>query len=129
MSSDGICEFEKAARKWVELYGGHLFLAKDVTPYMHILCNHLPQAMRMHGNVVDFCQQGLEKLNDMITKWYFRSTNYSKTALTQIMHKQYRIRQLEGKCRRAPKFQMTCSKCDKTGHNKRTCKDQENTAN
>lgn len=71
--------------------------------------------------VVDFCQQGLEKLNDVVTKWYFRSTNFSKTALTRIIHKQYRLIRLQGKCQRALKFSMTCSACEKMGHNKRTC--------
>nr|XP_054750436.1 LOW QUALITY PROTEIN: uncharacterized protein LOC129256207 [Lytechinus pictus] len=127
MSDDQISDFEKAARKWVDLYGSNLFLSKDVTPYMHIFSNHLPEAMRLHGNVVDFCQQGLEKLNHLVTKWYFRSTNFSKAALKQIIHKQFRINKLEGKCRRAPKFQMTCTACNKSGHNKRTCKGPENT--
>ena len=126
MSGTEIDKFEQAARDWVCLYGTYLYQTKDVTPYMHILANHLPEAMRLHGNVVNFCQQGLEKLNDLITKWYFRSTNYDSTALAQIMHKQHRIRMLAGKCRRAPKFKLTCSKCKHTGHNKRTCEKRLN---
>ena len=49
----------------------------------------------------------------------------NSTALAQIMHKQYRLRKLEGKCRPAPKFQVTCSKCKNEGHNKRTCDKQQ----
>ena len=81
-----------------------IFLSKDITPYMHILSNHLTEATRLHGHVVDFCQQGLEKLNDTITKWYFRSTNCNKTALTQIMHEQHRTCKLKRKCRHAQSF-------------------------
>ena len=121
MSNDQIDEFEKEAKQWCEMYGKEVYLSKDVTPYMHILAFHLPEAMRLHGNVVNFCQQGLEKLNHLVTKWYFRSTNFGKNALKQIMHKQQRIRTLEGHCRRPPAFNMTCTKCKNTGHNKRTC--------
>ena len=110
MTDDEVDQFERDAREWVRVYGTELYLSKDVTPYMHILACHLPQAIKTHGNVVNFCQQGLEKLNDLVTKWYFRSTNYDPTALHQIMHKQHRIRILEGKCRRQPKFSLTCSK-------------------
>ena len=126
MTDEDIDMFEQSAKEWVKLYAGRLYLSKDATPYMHILAFHLPEAMRLHGNVVDFCQQGLEKLNDMVTKWYFRSTNYDSTALKQIMHKQHRLRNLEGKCRREPKFQVTCSVCKHTGHNKRTCDEARN---
>ena len=81
------------------MYGKKVYLSKDLTPYMHILAIHLPEAMQLHGNVEDFCQQGLEKLNHLVTKWYFSSTNCGKTALKQIMHKQQRIQTLEGHCR------------------------------
>ena len=37
-------------------------------PYMYIL-------IKLYGSLAPFCQQGLEKLNDNITKDYFRSTN------------------------------------------------------
>ena len=94
---------------------------------MHILTNHLPETMRLHGNIVDFCQQGLEKLNYMITKWYFRSTNFDQTALTQSIRKHFRISQLEKKSQRPLKFQVSFSRCDKSGHsNKRICTDSEN---
>ena len=97
MSNEETDKFQERAKKWIDLYACEIYLSKDVTPYMHILAYHLPEAMRRHGNVVDFCQQGLEKLNDMVTKWYFKSTNYDKSALRQIMHKQNRLRLLEGK--------------------------------
>ena len=49
---------------------------KNVTPYMHVLVAHLPKLMKDHGNIRMFSQQGLEKLNDDITKDYFKSTNH-----------------------------------------------------
>ena len=35
---------------------------------------HVGQFMRLHGSTLPFTQQGIEKLNDNITKTYFRST-------------------------------------------------------
>ncbi|XP_038069038.1 ficolin-3-like [Patiria miniata] len=40
--------------------------------------------MRLYGNPSFFCQQGLEKLNDFVTKWYFRSSNFGTDALKQM---------------------------------------------
>ena len=89
---------------------------------MHVLAYHFPEVMRFHGNPSFFCQQGLEKLNDFVTKWYFRSTNFGKSALAQIMQKQGRLRLLETKCRRSPKWNVKCSLCKtKDGHNRLTC--------
>ena len=38
---------------------------------MHILACHLLEAVQRHGNIVDFWQQGVEKLNDMIINSIF----------------------------------------------------------
>ena len=47
------------------------------------------------GNFAVFSQQGLEKLNDEITKAYFNSINHrSKVALDQIMLKFNRLEAL-----------------------------------
>ena len=84
---------------------------------MHVLAHHLPEVMRMHGNPTYFCQQGLEKLNDFVTKWYFRSTNFGKEALKKVMQKQNRLMLLESRCKRSPKWQVKCSSCQKQdGH-------------
>ena len=121
---DEIDQFESSAKTWVDLYRT-VYLAKDVTPYMHVLSYHVPEVMRMYGNISYFCQQGLEKLNDQVTKWYFRSTNFGKSALKQIMLKQGRLRMLEENCKRSPKWRVKCSVCQKQdGHNRLTCDKQ-----
>ena len=121
LSNEEIDAFQIAAKKFVEEYH-RAFLCKDITPYMHVLAYHVPEVMRMYGNISYFCQQGLEKLNHLVTKWYFRSTNFGSSSLKQIMQKQHRIHLLEEKCKRQPKWQVTCSLCNKQdGHNKRTC--------
>ena len=75
LSPEEINSFQTLTKEWVALYQ-NVYLAKDIAPYMHVLCYHFPEVMRLYGNPTLFCQQGLEKLNDMVTKWYFRSTNF-----------------------------------------------------
>ena len=120
LSDSEIDEFESKAKQWVSDWF-RAYQAKDATPYMHVMAYHLPEAMRLYGNIGQFCQQGLEKLNDFVTKWYFKSTNFGKNALKQVMLKQHRIQTLQGKCARNPKWKVKCSVCKESGHNKRTC--------
>ena len=55
---------------------------------MHVLVAHIPKFLTDIGNLSEISQQGLEKLNDDITKAYFKSTNHrSEDALTQILLK------------------------------------------
>ena len=96
---------------------------KNVTPYMHVLVAHLPKLMKDHGNIRMFSQQGLEKLNDDITKDYFKSTNHKsgEDSLWQILFKLNRLEYLtDQECIRI-KHSHVCSKCKEVGHNSRTC--------
>ena len=120
LEASEIDRFESSTRRWLEIYQT-VYLAKDITPYMHVLTYHVPEVMRKHGNIALFCQQGLEKLNDHVTKWYFRSTNFGKAALKQIMEKQSRLRLLEARCKRSPKWAVKCSICHQSHHNRATC--------
>ncbi|KAJ8018208.1 hypothetical protein HOLleu_43930 [Holothuria leucospilota] len=111
-------------KEWIQLYCG-IYQAKDVTPYMHILMFHVPEAIFLHGDINIFLQQGMEKMNDLVTSWYFRSSNHNKLdALEQILMKQNRIEYLGVTSQRGPKFVVKCSTCSQEGHNKRTCKMQ-----
>ena len=57
-------KFETKAKGWVTLFIS-IHQKKDATPYMHAMTHYIL------GNIVQFTQQGLEKLNDISTK-YFR---------------------------------------------------------
>ena len=119
-SEESVALLESKARDWVHMYG-ELYLFKNITPYMHVLMNHFPEAMALHGDLNLFSMQGLEKLNDQVTQWYFRSTNhYSIESLKQIMEKQGRVEYLSSRCC-LTKFSISCGICGKQGHNKRTC--------
>ena len=82
--------------KWLELFLD-TFHSSKVTPYIHIFCAHLHEFQYLYGNVNLFNQQGLEKLNDLTTIDYFRSTNKSEKSLIQILKKRTRIASYEMK--------------------------------
>ena len=60
------------------------------TPYIHLFVNHLHEFIEIHGDVNSYSQQGLEKLNDITTSQFFRSTN-KKGSLKQILEKRNRL--------------------------------------
>jgi len=73
-----------------------VYQTKIVTPYIHLLSSHIPEFVRKYGTIAPFSQQCLERLNDLITTDYFRSTNHRDT-LRQIMSKLNRLEELGDK--------------------------------
>ena len=84
---------------------------------MNCMMMHVSQFIQIHGPLLPFTQHGLEKY-DCMTKDYFRSSSHrGQECLTQIMQKQNRIEYLEHSgAKRAKRFSVTCSNCDKKGH-------------
>ena len=73
-----------------------VYLAKDVTPYMHALCYHVPEFLSLYQNIAYYTQQGLEKYNNRASKDFFRSTIHKGVdALKQLLLKKNRIQFLE----------------------------------
>ncbi|XP_069113729.1 uncharacterized protein [Argopecten irradians] len=84
-------DFQFKAESWCNIYVS-LYQCRDITPYIHTLRYHVSELLQLHGNLVRFSQQGLEKMNDIITKSYFRATNHrGLSALKQVMEKQNRL--------------------------------------
>ena len=112
LSSRVIAEFERRARQWGEKFVA-LYQRKHVTPYIHALMNHVGEFMKLHGSIIPFTQQGLEKKNDVLTKSYFRSSSHQgEAALRQILEKQNRIEHLESiGVKRIKVFDISCSNC------------------
>ena len=114
-------EFQERAKEWVKLFTS-LYQTKDVTPYMHAFTMHVPEFIRLHGNITMFTQQGLEKLNDLTTKYFQRGTNHhEEEALRQILERINRIETLEDAGYSRQKRSQKCSICGREGHNKRSC--------
>ena len=89
---------------------------------MHVLSAHIPKLLRDIGSLALFSQQGLEKLNDKVTKSYFTSTNHrNEAALRKIMLKLNRLEEQSDEQHFRAKHKHTCSTCNMEGHNKRTC--------
>lgn len=112
-------DFESKARDFVKKFT-NIYPSKHVTPYMHTMMN---QFMELHGSVLPFTQQGMEKYNDTMTKDYFRATSHrGEQCLIQILQKQNRLELLETKAvKRKKRFDITCSLCKEHGHNRLTC--------
>ena len=85
LSSTEISQLAKDAKQWLHLFL-QVYQTKHVTPYMHALVSHLPEFLKIHGAVNPFTQQGIEKLNDQYTHYFFNSTNHRDTqALQQLL--------------------------------------------
>ena len=114
--------FETKAKEWVRLFIT-IYQKKDVTPYMHAMAQHVPEFLQLHkGNIVQFTQQGLEKLNDVSTKIYQRLSNHrDHEALKQMLQKMNRIELLRDQGYERDIRKQKCSVCKDTTHNKRTC--------
>ena len=79
--------FEEKARTFVRSFNDQ-YTTKHVTPYMHCMMNHVAEFMKLHGSILPFTQQGLEKYNDTMTKDYFRATSHKgEQCLIQILQK------------------------------------------
>ena len=122
MQSNHAETFEEKARTFVRSFNDQ-YTTKHVTPYMHCMMNHVAEFMKLHGSILPFTQQGLEKYNDTMTKDYFRATSHKgEQCLIQILQKQNKMELLEARrSKRAKKHDITCSNCKLDGHNRLTC--------
>ncbi|CAF1533589.1 unnamed protein product [Didymodactylos carnosus] len=69
-------------------------LRSNVTPYLHIVGNHLFE-FDERENLGAFNMQEVEKGNDLLSRLYFSSTNVAKKPLYTMMQKLYRILEMQ----------------------------------
>ncbi|CAF1553601.1 unnamed protein product, partial [Didymodactylos carnosus] len=69
-------------------------LLSNVTPYLHIVGNHLYEFDEKE-DLGAFNMQGVEKGNDLLSRLYFSSTNAAKRPLYTMMQKLYRMLEME----------------------------------
>ena len=120
ISQEQIETFKITVDDWLKLFI-QLYQTKNVTPYIHTLSSHVHEFLYLYGSLAPFSQQGLEKLNDDITKDYYRSTNHHEDALQQMLLKLNRLEDLQDTTT-LPKQVHNCKNCNSPGHNSRTCK-------
>ena len=108
-SAEELAPFKSSHIIWVKLTGDGTMVVGDF--------------IQLHGLILAFTQQGLEKYNDITTKYYFRSTHHKgEQALRQLMEKQNRIDHLRDSQAKQPKHHdIRCGNCTQEGHNKLTC--------
>lgn len=121
ITAEEIDKFETEGQAWLRCFLS-IYQTKNVTPYMHLMIAHLPEFLRIHGSISPFTQQGLEKLNDVYTQFYFRGSNHREIeALKQILLRKNRVKYLTDSGHERVKRASKCSLCSRQGHNKRTC--------
>lgn len=86
----------KKLREWL---GEMRKIEPDITPYMHILCFHVPEFIQQYGCIKNFTMQGLEKFNHITKMNYFRQTNHQKNFHHGLIKKMNRLEfiHLDGK--------------------------------
>lgn len=75
--------FGENAKQWVKDFTS-IYQTRHVTPYIHVLAMHVSEFLCNHSNLVQFTQQGMEKLNDQTTIDYARSTNHNRRSLEAL---------------------------------------------
>ena len=121
ITPDVVSEFEKKAKNFLKQFV-QIYPTKFVTPYMYCMAQHVAEFFNIHGAILPFTQQGLEKFNDTMTKDYFRSSSHRGVeCLKQILQKQNRMEHLEHIGARRTQPSKCCSQCGGKGHNIRTC--------
>ena len=114
-------DFEQKSKGFV-CHFVEIYPAKHVTPYMHCMMQHVHEFLQIHGALLPFTQQGLEKYNDCMTKDYFRASSHrGDDCLIQILQKQNRIECLEWMGAKRQVRTLKCSKCKTDGHNIISC--------
>ena len=105
-----IDSFDLKSKEWVRKFT-QVYHSDKVTPYIHAMANHTSQFMRVHGSILAFTQQGLEKFNDTMTKDYFRATCHrNEQALIQILQKRNRMEHMKDMDTVRPKHHdVSCS--------------------
>lgn len=124
VNKNQIKEFQTAVHNWLSLFLS-VYQTKHVTPYIHTLIFHVPEFLNLYRSLLPFSQQGLEKLNDNLTKDYYRSTNHQEqNALRQLLLKLNRLEELNDQNVEREKQIHHCKICNQEGHNSRTCKNR-----
>ena len=115
-----INKFEVDIKLWLGDFN-KLYQTSSVTPYRHAFSQHIPEFLKLYGNVNYFNQHGLEKYNYQCSKDYFRSTNHrNMEALRQMLLKKNRMQYLQIIGIERVINGYKCSNCNENGHNLKT---------
>lgn len=96
------------ATEWVKLFlslGGieEGYGKANITPYMHILCYHIPHFLRQEICIKRFTGQGIEKINDIVRSIYHKKCN-KHDACKEALQALKRVDRLQGYAREPTKY-------------------------
>jgi len=74
-----------------------VYQTSKITPYIHILCLHIPDLYEKYGCFNYFSGQGLKKLSDITTSQFFRATNKKGDFIKQLLERDHRMLDFEKK--------------------------------
>ena len=84
-NAEDVNKLKSKIKTWFDIFLS-LYQTKNVTPYIHALCAHVPEFLKLYESISYFTQQGMEKYNDTASKHHFRSSNHRGiSALKQLL--------------------------------------------
>lgn len=90
--------FQDHARDWGKLFM-ELFYDDDLTPYIHAFVYHVPQFLQMHGTLINFNCQPVEKKNHWQSQTFHRgSQKGGKNSKYTVQVMEQETRQLFARC-------------------------------
>ena len=108
-TKEDVDKLQAELKQWMSSFLA-VYQSRHVTPYMHSFVCHVPEFLTLYGNLTQFTQQGMEKLNNTSTKYYFRATNHHKQdSLSQLLLKRNRTEELEDHGNIRQKRDLSCS--------------------
>ena len=93
VSEASIGQLKLELKNWLHVYD-QLSQRDHITPYIHAFVFHMPQFILNFRKINLYNVQGLEKLNDLTTRYYHSSTNKQRTDnkyLLQLIQKENRM--------------------------------------
>ena len=95
INKENVEKFKSDLKIWMHFYVKiEPTVSHEITPYIHVFVFHLPEFILKHGHVNLYNMQGLEKLNDLLTKIYHFASNKhkkNKSYLLQMINKRNRM--------------------------------------
>ena len=120
------CKVDSIQKLWTDFMGVYSMIHSTMQNEEDIIRLHTTidswLQLFLYGNLPIFNQQGLEKLNQVQTKDFVRSTNYhGLDALVMLLQKRNRLQEVEDEGYKCKIMIHRCSYCSEIGHNVKTC--------
>ncbi|XP_028417141.1 uncharacterized protein LOC114541415 [Dendronephthya gigantea] len=106
-----VTEYWIKAKNWIKLFlqlNGKLegYERKRITPYMHIMVQHVPRFFELHHSIKQFTGQGVEKNNDVARSVVLRKSN-KRDSTGDVLRMEQRQWELRGHERKARIYNKT----------------------